>query len=301
MPRCCSKESVINIAGNRFCKEHFTKHFEKSVAKVLSRVKRSKVLAAVSGGKDSLAMLIAISKLKERFDIEVTACFIHLGIKGSSENGLKIVKNACNTLGVKLVTFDMKKELGFSIDEVAKLKLRRAVCSSCGMVKRYLLNKLAFESGFDYVATGHNLEDGASLLFINLSAQNIEQILRMGCCIPGDKLLKLAGRIKPLCYCTEREARLYCELHSIQYLTLECPYSKNVLQHKLKLIIEMFEGTLPNFRINLVKSFKKLRKLIQVETDSSVAACQRCGYPTTSGVCSFCRLLEMIKNDKTTR
>lgn len=62
---------------------------------------------------------------------------------------------------------DLKEAYGFGVPELARLS-GRVACSACGLSKRYIINQVAVEEGFRVVATGHNLDDEAAVLFGNL-------------------------------------------------------------------------------------------------------------------------------------
>ena len=54
----------------------------------------------------------------------------------------------------------------------------RSTCAVCGLSKRYVFNRAALEGGFDVVATGHNLDDEAATLLGNTLRWQTESIAR---------------------------------------------------------------------------------------------------------------------------
>jgi len=120
-----------------------------------------RVAVAVSGGKDSVSLLHALWRLRERLGVELVGVTIDLGIRGYSEEYVGVAVENFEKLGVPYRVVRLA-DYGFTIDSATRL--RRPVCSVCGTVKRYLLNKVARELGAHVVATGHTLDDFLSVL-----------------------------------------------------------------------------------------------------------------------------------------
>ena len=105
--------------------------------------KNDKICVALSGGKDSSLTLYLLHKFfGERPDIEISALTVDEGISGYRQESIKIAKSLCKKLGVELHIVSFKGEFGKSLDEIVKNKKAR-VCTYCGVLRRYLLNKSA--------------------------------------------------------------------------------------------------------------------------------------------------------------
>ena len=118
------------------------------------------IYVAVSGGKDSCAALSLLREYVEeyRVDAEVKALHINLGF-GYSPKLEEIVKRQAEALGVELHVAYAKDYL----DILAASKASgRPICSVCGAVKRYIMNKVPRELGATKVATGHHMEMASS-------------------------------------------------------------------------------------------------------------------------------------------
>src|SRR6185295_5662465 len=103
-----------------------------------------RILVAVSGGKDSLALWDILLKLGYRAD----ALYVDLGIGGYSEQShAKVTKFAEAVAGSHKTTLHLhtvKQEAGAGIKELAQL-IHRPTCSTCGTIKRYQFNRVAVE------------------------------------------------------------------------------------------------------------------------------------------------------------
>ncbi len=292
MTKCsfCSREAVtfVRRTGKYYCEEHFIKFFLGRVRSYLDRngIRGRKVLAAISGGKDSAAMLHALCTLREEYCLEISAFHIDLGIRGYSSKCRRSSEELCDDLGIELEVLDLRREYGRSLEEIARRS--RKPCSSCGTIKRYLTNKRAYEKGCDYIATGHNMLDEGAFALHNLYSGAIDQFMRGGEKVPPKLEKKMVGRIKPLYYLLENETLLYSLLYKIPYSDAECPYSFGhpILKHKQVLL--KGEELLPGFTYNVLRSLNKLRK---GEKEVEIKFCKICGFPTTSDICKFCRIV----------
>lgn len=295
--RLCGKKAIYKEL--RFCEEHFTSYFDKKVKKVLSNplFKDKKLLVALSGGKDSSALLFSLAKLVENEEIDfslkkVEALYIELGISGYSESNLKASKELCNSLSINLNVVNLSDENGVSVDSVSKKS--RKVCSECGVLKRYLINRFAFENGFDFVLTGHNIDDELFFAFHNLINGNLNYLARSGKITPTDNEKKLVGRVKPLYYISEKETAIYCLINNVPFSREKCPYSKNNAQIEMKSKIPLLLDS-KSKKISFLKHLNKLKKYFPLEEENSVEKCERCGFPTTTKICKFCRIIEKNK------
>ena len=140
------------VRNNSPCKQHWGSQ-PCDICLWVAYEKGEKVLVALSGGKDSLALALVLSRL----GYDVTGLHIDLSIGISSEKARAVVERFCEKHAIPLIIKEMEKE-GLAIPKV-KARLNRPICSTCGKIKRYYFNQTARELGFDALATGHNLDD----------------------------------------------------------------------------------------------------------------------------------------------
>jgi uncharacterized protein (TIGR00269 family) len=294
MRRCsiCKKPTFARVEYMRknYCKEHFIEFIESKVKNTIEKFRMikddDKILVALSGGKDSLAVLHILHKL---FPDNITAVHINLGIGEFSKESERVVREFCKKLGVKLIIYNLKENYSFSILD---LKGER-VCGMCGTIKRYLLNKLAYEKGFNKLALGHNLDDELSFILNSLISGDLHQLSRIG---PVTETKgKLIGRIKPLYKVYEDEVRKYCEAAGIIPVKLECPNSKFTKQRVYKKALDLIEEKSPGTKLTFISSFLKKIKPILPKEEVKLNECKVCGFPTTSEVCSFCKIVDRVK------
>lgn len=289
----CKATAIIDLPSHNsaFCEDCFIQFFEKQVQRGIDQHKllnrEDKVLVALSGGKDSLALLLVLSRL----GYNVTGLHIDLAIGVSSEKARGVCERFCAKHNIPLIVKEMEKE-GLPIPKV-KEKLNRPICSACGKIKRYYFNQTARELGFDALATGHNLDDEIARLTSNTLRWDRAYLSDQGPVLPDDKGFR--KKIKPLWRLTEYETAHYAFLMGIENHYAPCPYSTGASFSVLKSIWTDLELAMPGRKIDFYQGFLERGKpaFMQEEKEKGkeLAPCPQCGYPTSSGdTCGVCRI-----------
>ncbi len=296
MKRCkiCGRKAyvILNSPKITLCEKHFKEYFERRVESTMKRYKMmedvSRLLVAVSGGKDALALVVALKNLGYDFD----CLHINLGIGDYSEKSEKIARKQCEILNRNLHVVNLRSLVGKGIGEV---RTGRKVCSYCGLTKRYMMNKFAWDMGYDALATGHNLDDESSFILSNIIHWNIDLLARQGPVLKEGK--KLVRKIKPLYEISEFMIEMYAKLSGIEYQIDTCPYSQGAKSSDYRRIINEIEKLSPGTKISFVRGFLKNKGIFKAE-EIQLKECKICGMPTTSDICSFCRFWKMDKEIK---
>ena len=292
----CIGKPVIQLTNNnvKLCKNHFIKYFEKKVKKTIIKFnlieKDDKTCVAISGGKDSIAVLNVLSKIKgkdKKFRIETI--LIDEGIKDYRDKTMKDAASFCERNNIKLNIFSYKEEFGYTLDEILK-KLKIMPCSICGTLRRYLLNKKARELGFTKLATGHNMDDEAQSILMNQLRNNMKVNARLG---PINGIKKDSGfvkRIKPLYLMTEKEVASYVFLKGFNVRFAECPYSDVGYRSEVRDLLNNFESKYHGTKDSIVNSFLEILPMLKekYKEESSLKYCSLCGEPTSKEKCQAC-------------
>jgi uncharacterized protein (TIGR00269 family) len=298
--RCSLCKSNAIYSDKRLCKRHFKSYFEKKVKKVMDNVvfRDKKLLVAISGGKDSTALLYSLTQIEKKVHFNIEAFYIDLGIKGYSEKSISKIQEICVMCNVKLNWVKLS-DYPKDIDNIANST--QNVCSVCGTIKRYLMNRFAFDNKFDYVLTGHNLDDELYFAINNLSSQHLDYFLRSGKITKTESEKKLIGRAKPLYYLTEKESTIYCLINKLPHYMDECPYSKESTQVVMKKKISYLLDS-KDKKLSFLKSVNRLKEGllknldpnvdIKEKTEGTLTLCKSCGFPTSTEVCRFCRIMK---------
>ena len=276
-----------------FCAEHFLRLCRDQTARAIRDFDMiapdERVLVAVSGGKDSLALWDLLVELGYAVD----GLYLGLGIGEYSDASGDHARAFAHGRGLHLVEVDLRDEYGYDIPSGARAA-RRAPCSACGLSKRHLFDRAAIDGGYDVVATGHNLDDEAAVLFGNVLHWHTEYLAR--------QLPVLAARdgfprkVKPLVRLGEREMAAYCVLRGIDYQVDECPMADGNRHLAYKESLNEVERRSPGAKHDFYFGFldrasARFRDGI-VEEQAALGRCTRCGAPTPTEVCAFCRLVE---------
>lgn len=251
-----------------------------------------KVLVALSGGKDSLGLMYALSEL----GYNVTGLHIDLGIFESSRKARAVVEDFCRDKGYPLRVVEMEKE-GVPMPLI-KRHIRRPICSICGKFKRHYFNKVALEEGFTALATGHNLDDEVARLFANTLRWDQAYLSDQGPVLPAEN--GFAKKVKPLFRVSEFESANFSFLMGIPYHHLPCPYSSGASFTGHKLLWRDLELRSPGSKRAFYKGFldrgrPAFAAINQEAKDNEVSPCTECGCPTSAGVCNVCRIREQLR------
>jgi tRNA-5-methyluridine54 2-sulfurtransferase len=291
----CRGPAVIDLRRHNanFCAEHFLKLCRDQVDKAIRHHRMiapgDRVLVAVSGGKDSLALWDLLLALG--YDVE--GMTIGLGIGDYSEASTAASVEFAESRGLALRQIDLRDEYDYDIPTAAAVT-RRVPCSSCGLSKRHLIDRAALDGGFDVVATGHNLDDEAAVLLGNVLHWQTEYLGRQLPVLPARD--GFPRKVKPLVRLGERETAAYCVLRGIDYIVEECPMAEGNRHLRYKEALNGIEAASPGTKHAFYFEFlDKAAELFQPEAavaQEGLRECATCGSPTTAEVCAFCRLVE---------
>jgi uncharacterized protein (TIGR00269 family) len=293
--RVCGQEASISLRAynNALCADDFVFFLEKRVAATIEKYRlieeNDSPVVAVSGGKDSLSVWYILNRLGHGAD----GIYVDLGIGDYSEISLTKIKQMAQKLGRRVHVMNIRGVFEKGIDEVAKA-IRRTPCSACGMIKRYVMNKICVDKGYNVLITGHNLDDEAAALLGNLLYWKDEYLWKKSPLLEGREG-HLSRKVKPLFLCSEREMAAYAVLSKIDYIYDECPFSVGAKSLDYKGILNKLEESSPGTKLQFIKGYlKKIKKVAQEEA-RDITYCTACGYPCYGEKCNMCRLLERFK------
>ena len=292
----CRGPAVIDVRrhNSNFCAEHFIELCRRQVQKAIDRFEMfttgDRLLVAVSGGKDSLAVWDILVDL----GYDADGLYIGLGIGDYSDISGQHARSFAESRGLRLLEVDITTTYGFDIPNGSRAA-KRVPCSACGLTKRHLFDAVAIDEGYDVLVTGHNLDDEAAVLFGNSLNWNVEYLARQYPVLEARD--GFPRKVKPLVRLSEREMAAYCVLSSIDYLVDECPMAagNRHLGYKeaLNRIESMSPGTKHSFYFGYLDRASELFRSGHRAIDpEGVVPCASCGAPSSGGVCAFCRLIE---------
>lgn len=304
--RKCGQKASVNMRQHKLalCREHYLEWVPEQTERFIQKYQMfgrdEKILVAVSGGKDSLSLWDLLTRLGYHADGLYIGLGIDGGIRYSSESHRLAAKFA-DDRSLKLHVVDIESEYGEPIPVLAEMSHRGygKPCAVCGLAKRHVMNRIARDLGYDVLATGHNLDDEAAVLFGNTLQWSGEHLLRQGPVLPSGP--GLARKVKPLCRFYEREMTAYALLRGIEYIYEECPFAEGSTSIYYKEILNRLETDRPGAKLTFYLRFLEARQNgslfgEQAAEKVELHPCSRCGQPTSApGLCSFCRMIEKVK------
>jgi uncharacterized protein (TIGR00269 family) len=293
----CRGPAVIDVRrhNSNYCSEHFLRLCRDQVAKAVKDhdmlAPGDRVLVAVSGGKDSLALWDILREL----GYDADGLYLGLGIEGYSDASRDVARSFAAQRGLTLLEVDLPTDHGFDVPNGARAA-NRVPCSACGLSKRHLFDDAARRGGYDVVATGHNLDDEAAVLFGNVLRWQVDYLGRQLPVLPARH--GFPKKVKPLVRLGERETAAYCVLRGIDYQVEECPMAAGNKHLGYKAALNAIEATSPGSKHDFYFGF--LARVSERFTPDAHAEqedlrpCVRCGAPTPGGgsLCAFCKLVE---------
>ncbi len=294
--RICKSKADVELRAHNIalCKDDFIAFFERQVQRNIKKFgllqnQNEPVAVAVSGGKDSLSLLYLLKKLS----YQLSGIYINLGIDNYSDISQEKCRIFSEKFNIPIYTFSLSDFLKKNIYEISKT-LKRPVCSVCGNIKRYIMNRFCLEMGFSALATGHNLDDESATLMGNIFNFNSNYLGKEFLSLPSR--LKTVKKIKPFGLTSEREVAIYAFFNKIDYIYEECPHSKGATSLKYKEAINLIEEFSPGTKLKFVKNYLKNINIFSKNPDNLIEdrLCRLCGFLTTQEVCSFCNILTRL-------
>ena len=206
-----------------------------------------KIAVALSGGKDSVTMLMGLKNLQrfypKKFDI--IAITINPGFEKFDTN---LLKNICKNIDVPLII-----ENGHMKEIVFDIRQEKNPCSLCANIRRGMLNSIATREGCTKIAVGHNEDDVLETFIMNLFyAGSINTFAPMSYMDRSKMTL-----IRPLIYAPEKYIRNFVKRNNITVMPKACPMDRVSKREDIKNLLKNLQKDIPNIRANLYGAIKR--------------------------------------------
>ncbi|KAI0966168.1 hypothetical protein F4678DRAFT_450289 [Xylaria arbuscula] len=266
---CKTQRALIKRPKNhlKLCKSCFIQVFEDEVHHTITSsqlfFRGEKVAIGASGGKDSTVLASVLKTLNERYDygVELVLLSIDEGIKGYRDDSLETVKrNAVQyDMPLKIVGYD--ELYGWTMDQVVETIGKKGNCTYCGVFRRQALDRGAKLLGIKHVVTGHNADDVAETILMNLLRGDLPRLSRSTSIVTGSNTSEVK-RSKPLKYAYEKEIVLYAHHKKLDYFSTECIYSPEAFRGSARSLIKNLERVRPSAILDVVRSGEDMARLV---------------------------------------
>ncbi len=294
----CRAPAEINLRSHHsaFCRPCFILYFQRQVERTIKRdlmfTPEERVLVAVSGGKDSLALWdVLITQ-----GYQTAGLYLDQGIGEYSIHSCEKVEQFATLHNVPLQIVSLEIE-AVSVPTAAQFT-NRVPCAACGLMKRHFFDQYAIDGGFPVLATGHNLDDEAARLLGNVLHWQTEYLAREKPVLEPTHA-RFVRKVRPLYRTSELETAVYAFFRGIDYIIEECPNSGGATQLFYKDILNKLETQMPGTKLTFVQEFVRSAQPLFVAPDGTPPReCEVCGMPSFAPVCSFCRLVQEVERKR---
>ena len=296
----CGRRAAYNrrYAGVLLCDRCLIKSVERRFRRAIAEYRMispgERVAVAVSGGKDSVALMHLLAEYCESKNCEPFAVTIDEGIKGYRDRSLPIARENASSLGIEHYVMDFKQIFGATLDQMINRARVRAIdlnpCTYCGVMRRSLLNRAARELGAAKLATAHNLDDEIQAIMLNYVRADFSRLYRLGPAYSPRE--GFVPRIKPLREIPEKEVALYALLRGLRVHLEVCPYARGI-HSEIRDFLNRLEANHPNSKFMILRMFDRMKpKLVEAAPEFEIQRCESCGEPTSMSICKGCELLK---------
>lgn len=208
-----------------------------------------KIAVGVSGGKDSVALLVGLAHLRrfypkkfELIAITLDPCFDDI------DGDYSEISKICEQFSIPYII--KRTELAKIIFQTREEK---NPCSLCARMRRGSLHDIAKENGCNKIALGHHMDDAAETFMMNLL--NLGQI---GCFSPVSYLSrKDLYMIRPMIFATEKDVKKAVNKSNLPVVKSLCPVDKKTQREDVKNLLNELEKDYPALRKKIVGSLQR--------------------------------------------
>ena len=206
-----------------------------------------KIAVGVSGGKDSLTLLMALKNLQMYYD--KTFDFIAVSINPNFDFfDINLIENFCNSLSIPLII-----ENSHSKEIVFDIRKEKNPCSLCANLRRGILNSIAIRENCNKIALGHNEDDVIETFILSLFYNGNVHTFAPKSYMDRSKITV----IRPLIYLSEKDIKSFINRNKIAVMNKCCPMDGNSKRENIKEMINDLQKNIPNIKSNLYGAIKR--------------------------------------------
>ena len=288
--------------GKAICSACFTTAFEEDIHQTIQTCHMFSpgdiVAVAVSGGKDSTVLMHVLNLLndKYKYGLNLQLLSVDEGICGYRDKSLETVYKNRDKYKLPLTILSFKDLYGYTVDEIVKTQGMESCCTHCGVLRRQAFDRGAGVIKANKVATGHNADDTAETVLMNMLLGDINRMEKAALAISqgGEGM---CARCRPLLYCYEKEIVMYAHFNNLLYFSTECMYNPMAFRGNLRGLIKDLERVDPQSILKILHSGACITVKQKVKKAKRLV-CTKCGFASSHPLCKACTILEKLNFGK---
>lgn len=273
---CANSRAVVIRPknGHKICKSCFISIFEEEIHVTITQEDLfhvgERVAIGASGGKDSTVLASVLKTLNERhnYGLDLILLSIDEGITGYRDDSLETVKRNAVQYEMPLEIVGYAELYGWTMDQVVAQVGKKGNCTYCGVFRRQALDRGAAKLGVKHVVTGHNADDVAETVMMNLLRGDLPRLARATSIVTSSPASEIK-RSKPLKYAYEKEIVLYAYHKKLDYFSTECIYSPEAFRGSARSLIKDLEKIRPSSILDIVRSGEDMATQVPPEINMS--------------------------------
>jgi cytoplasmic tRNA 2-thiolation protein 1 len=203
---------------------------------------------------------------------------------------LETVKQNRDDYQMELKILSYEELYGWTMDRIVEKIGRSNNCTFCGVFRRQALDRGAHLLKVDCVATGHNADDIAETVLMNILRGDTARLRRCTDIRTGGGENSIA-RVKPLKYTYEKEIVMYAHFKKLVYFSTECIFAPNAYRGHARVFLKDLEKIRPSVIMDIIHSGEQLKFRDTVKKPTR-GFCDTCGFVSSCQPCKACVLLE---------
>ncbi|MEG2174751.1 MAG: ATP-binding protein [Oscillospiraceae bacterium] len=209
-----------------------------------------RVAVGLSGGKDSLAMLMGLAGLRRFLGVPytLTAISLDMGFPGHENSDYTALASLCDRLEVPYVVRRTR------IGEVVFAERKESnPCSLCAKMRRGVLHEETQRAGCNKLALGHHMDDALETFIMNLTIEG-----RIACFQPVSYLSRRdITMIRPMLYAPERDVVQVVKAENLPVVKTACPIDGSTRRQNVKEFLQEMEKKDPGLKIRIFGAMRR--------------------------------------------
>lgn len=225
--------------------------------KILSLVRRcaedyemlapgDRVAVGVSGGKDSLVLLLALARLRTFYPVPFTVEAVTLDLGGGADYAP--IAALCQREGIPYTLIPTEIQ-----HIIFDLRREKNPCSMCAKMRRGALHAALQERGLTKIALGHHYDDAVETMVMSLFLEG-----RISCFQPVTYLDRSqVTQIRPLLYVQERDVRGAVRRLNLPVVENPCPANGSTKREEMKVLLHQLERQYPHLKTKIFGAMQR--------------------------------------------